>query len=98
MCGIFAYVGARNGVRLALDCLKKMEYRGYDSSGLAYIVDGGLVTHKATGKLGNLEAKINDETSSCVIAHTRWATHGGVTEANAHPILDASRSVAVIHN
>jgi glucosamine--fructose-6-phosphate aminotransferase (isomerizing) len=98
MCGIFAYVGARNGVKLALDCLKKMEYRGYDSAGLAYVEDGHLVTRKATGKLANLEAKIGDETGNCVIAHTRWATHGKVTEANAHPILDCTESVAVIHN
>lgn len=98
MCGIFAYVGARNGVRLALDCLKKMEYRGYDSSGIAYIADGHLVTRKAVGKLGELNKIIDDETASCVIAHTRWATHGKVTEANAHPILDDTKSVAVIHN
>ena len=98
MCGIFAYVGSKNGVRLALDCLKKMEYRGYDSAGLAYISNGRLTTRKAVGKLGSLAARISDETASCVIAHTRWATHGGVTEANAHPILDDTSSVAVIHN
>ena len=98
MCGIFAYVGTRNGIRLALDCLKKMEYRGYDSAGLAYIADGNLITHKAVGKLGNLEKMIDDQTAQCVIAHTRWATHGKVTTENAHPILDATQSVAVIHN
>jgi glucosamine--fructose-6-phosphate aminotransferase (isomerizing) len=98
MCGIFAYVGSKNGIRLALDCLKKMEYRGYDSAGLAYISDGQLVTRKAVGKLGKLSEQISDETATCVIAHTRWATHGGVTEANAHPILDDTKSVAVIHN
>lgn len=98
MCGIFAYVGSRNGIRLALDCLKKMEYRGYDSAGLAYIADGALVTRKAVGKLANLEQRIDDETASLVIAHTRWATHGKVTEDNAHPIIDDTASVAVIHN
>ena len=98
MCGIFAYVGPKNGIRLALDCLKKMEYRGYDSAGLAYVSNGQLVTKKAVGKLGKLTERIGDETATCVIAHTRWATHGGVTEANAHPILDDTKSVAVIHN
>jgi glutamine---fructose-6-phosphate transaminase (isomerizing) len=99
MCGIFGYVGERNGVRLALEGLKKMEYRGYDSAGICYIDNGRLICRKALGKLKNLSDTLASEVStSAVVAHTRWATHGKVTEENAHPILDASLSVAVVHN
>lgn len=98
MCGIFVYVGSRNGVRFSLDGLKKIEYRGYDSAGIAYIKDGSIVCKKAVGKLPVLAEKLVDDNGNCVIAHTRWATHGKVNETNAHPILDATNSVAVIHN
>ena len=99
MCSIFGYVGKRNGVRLALEGLKKMEYRGYDSAGICFVLDGHLVCRKAIGKLKNLVDRMGEEvSSSCVIAHTRWATHGKVTEENAHPILDSTGAVAVIHN
>lgn len=98
MCGIFAYVGKKTAIRLAIEGLKKVEYRGYDSAGIAYIDEGKLSTKKAVGKLVNLEKLIGDEESSCIIAHTRWATHGKVTEANAHPILDHSNAIAVVHN
>jgi glucosamine--fructose-6-phosphate aminotransferase (isomerizing) len=98
MCGIFVYIGSRNGVRFALDGLKKIEYRGYDSAGIAYVKDGSIVCKKAVGKLPALAEKLSDDVGSCVIGHTRWATHGGVCEENAHPILDATGSIAVIHN
>jgi glutamine---fructose-6-phosphate transaminase (isomerizing) len=99
MCGIFGYIGKRNGVHLALDGLKKMEYRGYDSAGICFVEDGHLVCRKAIGKLKNLLDRMqDDESSSCVIAHTRWATHGKVTEENAHPILDSTGAMAVVHN
>lgn len=98
MCGIFAYVGRKTTIRIAIEGLRKVEYRGYDSAGLAYIDEGKLMTKKAIGKLGSLEKLVGEESSPCIIAHTRWATHGKVTESNAHPILDQSNSIAVVHN
>ena len=99
MCGIFGYVGKKNGVTLAFEGLKRMEYRGYDSAGICCILDKHLVCKKATGKLDKLLVTMDDSlSSSCIIAHTRWATHGKVSESNAHPILDNSGSVAVVHN
>jgi len=98
MCGIFAYVGSRNGVRLALHGLKAMEYRGYDSSGISFIKGEDLVCCKVVGKLPNLQEKIGEKSAKAVIAHTRWATHGNVTEKNAHPLRDSSGAISVVHN
>jgi len=98
MCGIYGYLGFRNGVKIALDGLKRLEYRGYDSAGLAGVRDHALVVYKEVGKLSVLEASSKDFTSSCVIAHTRWATHGKVTRENAHPQVDEKKSVAVVLN
>ncbi len=98
MCGIYAYLGHRNGVKIALDGLKRIEYRGYDSAGLGCIVDGKIAYFKEVGKISSLEQMIGDLTASNVIAHTRWATHGKVTRENAHPHLDNSESVAVVLN
>ena len=98
MCGIFAYVGSRNGVRLALSGLKAMEYRGYDSSGISFVRGEGLVCCKAVGKLPNLQKKAGEENARAVIAHTRWATHGSVIEENAHPLTDTSGAISVVHN
>ncbi len=98
MCGIYAYLGHRNGVKIALDGLKRIEYRGYDSAGLGAIVDGEIACFKEVGKISGLEQQIGNLSSNAVIAHTRWATHGKVTRENAHPHLDDAESVAVVLN
>ena len=98
MCGIYGYFGHRNGVKIALDGLKRLEYRGYDSAGLAGIKDGKIECFKEVGKIPVLEAAVGDFSSPLVIAHTRWATHGKLTRENAHPHLDDSKSCAVVHN
>jgi glucosamine--fructose-6-phosphate aminotransferase (isomerizing) len=100
MCGIVGYVGAKPVVSVLLDGLKRLEYRGYDSAGLAVVADGQLELRRASGKLYNLEAVIQRAplTGSYGIGHTRWATHGRPTEENAHPHRDASGRVVVVHN
>lgn len=98
MCGIYAYLGHRNGIKIALDGLKRIEYRGYDSAGIGAVVDGKIVYFKDVGKISGLEHEIGDLSSTTVIAHTRWATHGKVTKENAHPHLDDAGSVAVVLN
>jgi len=101
MCGIVGYVGDKQVVGVILDGLKKLEYRGYDSAGIAVVdEDGGLTIRRAEGKLRNLEEAIRlrplDGTYG--IGHTRWATHGRPTEENAHPHRDCSGRVVVVHN
>jgi len=98
MCGIFGYIGPRNGAKIAIEGLKKLEYRGYDSAGLAGVQDGKLFCFKEVGKIPSLEAVVGDFTAPCVITHTRWATHGKVTKENAHPQLDEKKQVAVVLN
>ncbi|MGQ9898331.1 MAG: glutamine--fructose-6-phosphate transaminase (isomerizing) [Acidobacteriota bacterium] len=100
MCGIVGYVGAKPVVSVLLDGLKRLEYRGYDSAGLAVVADGQLERRRAAGKLHNLETAIQQAplTGSYGIGHTRWATHGRPTEENAHPHCDASGQVVVVHN
>ena len=103
MCGIAGYVGKKAAVPLLLDGLKRLEYRGYDSAGIALADEGGLRVFKAAGKVSELEARLkkcSDDLSSqtCGIAHTRWATHGSPTADNAHPHLDSTGSFAVVHN
>lgn len=98
MCGIFGYVGARNEApRLVLDGLKKLEYRGYDSWGIA-APNGGdaLAVERHVGKIGQASTSLSG--TRAALGHTRWATHGGVTEANAHPHVDCTGRIAVIHN
>ena len=98
MCGIFGYIGFRNAIRQAIEGLKRVEYRGYDSAGIAYIKESDLEVVRAVGKVSDLESKLTDEMASISIAHTRWATHGKVTEANAHPMCDMNQTLCIIHN
>ena len=100
MCGIVGYIGKKNAVDILIDGLKKLEYRGYDSSGIA-IVDGTqLIVEKAEGKLQNLQNKIEGLSlySNMGIGHTRWATHGRPSDANAHPHTSQNGRFAVVHN
>ena len=101
MCGIFGYVGKRkDGQKIVFDGLKSLEYRGYDSWGVGVVpgdASGRIAVKKRTGKIGN--SNIDDlPGGSLSFGHTRWATHGGVTQANAHPHLDCSGKIAIIHN
>ena len=101
MCGIIGYSGHRPAIPLLLEGLHRLEYRGYDSSGVAYEQGGKLQVIKAAGKLAALEEKIQD--ASCILAtagigHTRWATHGLPVERNAHPHLSQDGDIAIIHN
>jgi glucosamine--fructose-6-phosphate aminotransferase (isomerizing) len=102
MCGIVGYVGAQPALDVVLAGLKRLEYRGYDSAGVAVQTpDGRLATEKRAGKLANLEKALADSPlpeGTAGIGHTRWATHGGPTDANAHPHADDSGRVAVVHN
>jgi glucosamine--fructose-6-phosphate aminotransferase (isomerizing) len=101
MCGIVGYVGPQNALDVVLEGLRRLEYRGYDSAGVAVLADGGQATAKKAGKLANLEKVLADQPlpeSTIGIGHTRWATHGGPTDRNAHPHLSADGKVAVIHN
>ena len=98
MCGIFGYVGSRsNGAEIVLSGLKKLEYRGYDSWGIAVKNQEKIIIKKEIGKIGKANVSGLPK-SSIALGHTRWATHGGVTEANAHPHLDCNQRFAVVHN
>ncbi len=100
MCGIVGYIGNRDGAALVLEALKRLEYRGYDSAGLATVSDGKLTVAKAPGRIAALEARLdgNLPKGSLAIAHTRWATHGVPNEANAHPHTDGDGTIALVHN
>jgi len=100
MCGIVGYIGKQKAAPVLIDGLKSLEYRGYDSAGLAVFDGEKVVQEKAVGKVFALESKINkDEMRGNVgIAHTRWATHGGVTEVNAHPHSDCEGKIWIVHN
>ena len=105
MCGIVGYAGGRPALGIVLDGLRRLEYRGYDSAGVAVIADGVLLSAKRAGKLANLEAALLTSADRPAlsagytgIGHTRWATHGGPTDRNAHPHRSADGRVAVIHN
>lgn len=100
MCGIFGYVGKKNSVNIALEGLKRLEYRGYDSAGIAGVRAGQLFACKEVGKVAILEKVLekSDITLDVAIAHTRWATHGKPSELNAHPHFDTEHSLALVHN
>lgn len=100
MCGIIGYVGTRNGTELVFEGLKRLEYRGYDSSGLALVKDGNLIVKKDVGKLIDVHRKLNlsEPPSNLVIGHLRWATHGRVSIENAHPHVDCRNEIAIVHN
>jgi len=100
MCGIVGYIGARKAVPIILEGLKRLEYRGYDSAGLAVYCDGALEVRRASGKLRNLEEviRMNPVDGAYGIGHTRWATHGRPTEENAHPHRDCKGDIVVVHN
>ena len=105
MCGIVGYVGAKPALEVVMDGLRRLEYRGYDSSGVALVADGELFTAKRAGKLGCLELALKETLpgggpppSTTGIGHTRWATHGAPNDRNSHPHLGAEGRVAVVHN
>jgi len=101
MCGIFGYVGNKDCVSLLMEGLKKLEYRGYDSAGIAVINDGDLKIKKCAGKISELEKLLSENShiqSNIGIAHTRWATHGRPSQENSHPHTDCKDEIAVVHN
>jgi glucosamine--fructose-6-phosphate aminotransferase (isomerizing) len=101
MCGIVAYVGSKPCQTLLIEGLKRLEYRGYDSAGIAVIHDGKLQIAKTVGRVANLEDKlesIGNFRGTVGLCHTRWATHGGVTDINAHPHVDDRIGIALVHN
>lgn len=101
MCGIVGYVGTRQAAPILIEGLRRLEYRGYDSAGLAILRDeGGLTSIRRAGKLSELDAAVgsNMPKGRCGIAHTRWATHGPPTEVNAHPHMSTAGDIALVHN
>jgi glucosamine--fructose-6-phosphate aminotransferase (isomerizing) len=100
MCGIVAYIGQREACPILTEGLKRLEYRGYDSAGVAVVSDNELVIRRAVGRISALEAKLDKTLNGATVgmAHTRWATHGAPTEANAHPHCDAKGRLALVHN
>ncbi|MBS1705389.1 MAG: glutamine--fructose-6-phosphate transaminase (isomerizing) [Armatimonadetes bacterium] len=100
MCGIAGYVGPRSAVQVVYDQLKRLEYRGYDSAGIAFLESGAIKVFKRAGKLGELGKLLGEfpDDTHMAIAHSRWATHGAPTDVNAHPHFDQFEQVAIIHN
>lgn len=100
MCGIFGYIGSRNSSQVCIEGLKRLEYRGYDSAGIAGIHDGSLFIVKKEGKISALETALLDHPIpfELAIAHTRWATHGKPNDANSHPHTDQNETLALVHN
>jgi len=100
MCGIVGYVGRAHATPILLDGLRRLEYRGYDSAGLAVVDAGQLDTRKCAGRIASLATLVKKQpvSGSLGISHTRWATHGKVNDENAHPHFDASRKLALVHN
>ena len=100
MCGIVGYVGPQKAVPILIKGLKRLEYRGYDSAGIACLTESSLMVAKSAGKINKLEELIaeNNIKSTHGIAHTRWATHGEPTQLNAHPHTDEAEEIALVHN
>ncbi len=102
MCGIVGYVGRKSAKPVLIEGLKRLEYRGYDSAGVAIIRDGHLHLCKSAGRIAGLEDRLNDQPELAAgmvgIAHTRWATHGAPTEENSHPHTDCTGRIAIVHN
>ena len=100
MCGIVGYTGTNSAIMPLIEGLRRLEYRGYDSAGIALGTSGKLFIEKRAGKLGNLESSLGEKLPAATsgIGHTRWATHGGPTDINAHPHVDNEGKLAVIHN
>src|SRR5690348_15224689 len=101
MCGIVGYVGEKNAVSIIVEGLKKLEYRGYDSAGVAVLgASGGLEVRRAAGRMKVLEGILRERpvAGRLGIGHTRWATHGRPTDENAHPHTDGSGTLVVVHN
>lgn len=100
MCGIVGYIGDRNSQTILLDGLKKLEYRGYDSAGVAVFTSNGLEVKKAKGRLAVLESRLQEDplNGSVGIGHTRWATHGKPSDVNSHPHTDNAMKFSVVHN
>ncbi|MEO9363882.1 MAG: glutamine--fructose-6-phosphate transaminase (isomerizing), partial [Nitrososphaera sp.] len=100
MCSIIGYKGKQSAAPILVDSLKRMEYRGYDSVGVATFKDGDILVKKGTGKVVEVNKSLNISAMSGMIGigHTRWATHGGVTDSNAHPHSACKNNIAVVHN
>jgi glucosamine--fructose-6-phosphate aminotransferase (isomerizing) len=100
MCGIIAFTGSLDVIPILLEGLRRLEYRGYDSAGIATVDDAGIHVRKRSGRIAELARALDDEPLAgvCGISHTRWATHGPATERNAHPHLDEAADFAVVHN
>jgi len=98
LCGIVGYTGSREAQEILLDCIKRLEYRGYDSSGIAIVSDGEISLKKSVGEISVLESSLEKMQGDTGIAHTRWATHGKPTTENAHPFLGCRGEFAIVHN
>ena len=97
MCGIVGYIGEKNCLSILINGLKKLEYRGYDSAGIAYQQNNSIKITKNTGRISNLEEKINFKDKATIgIGHTRWATHGKVNTINSHP--HKVGNITIVHN
>ena len=100
MCGIIGYIGSKEVVPVLIEGLRRLEYRGYDSAGVAVVHDGAIELRRSAGKLSRLEDVITLQPikGDYGVGHTRWATHGRPTEENAHPHRDCTGKIVVVHN